>query len=262
MANYYFLAPSLPPLKLGEIPEITFVEFLNRLETNLTEKDFHQSQVLRRYIDLENVHAFLMQQPLDSRGNLSVQELDEALLHQVDLPTYVFDFLSEHETAESRARAFPELLISFFREETAKAKGFLHRYLEFEREWRIVLTAIRAKQLGRDLVQEMQFEDFSDPLVAHVLAQRDVSDYEPPSEYTDLKEGIIAAGEDAEKRYYFLAEYRYRKVKELVQSPLFSIDWILGYTVRLMIVEDWIALDRKKGEETLEQYLPAKAVGQ
>ena len=252
MRNAYFLAPSLPPLTLGEVPQISFADFLWRLSVNLSSKDLHGAEVIRRFIDLQNLRAFILEEPLDPRGNLSYKEFDEALLQRDILPEYVFDFLANHETALSQVRAFPELLVSFFREEKKKAKGFLRDYLTFEREWRIILTAIRAKQLGRDLSVELQFEDSADPIVSHVLAQKDAPEYEPPAEYLDFKEGIIAAGSDPLKRSEFIASYRYEKVKELVEEPLFSVDWILGYAVRLMIAEDWVALDAKRGAEMLE----------
>lgn len=258
MPNAYFLAPSLPPLALGEVPQISFADFLWRLSVNLSSKDLHEAEVLRRFIDLQNLRAFLLEQPLDPRGNLPEKEFEEALLQKEGLPEYVFDFIASHETTASKIRAFPQLLVSFFREEKKGVSGFLHHYLVFEREWRIVLTAIRSKQLGRDLSVELQFEDSADPIVAHVLAQKDAPEYEPPVEYADFKQGIIAAGRDPLKRNEFIAQYRYNKVKELVEEPLFSVDWILGYAVRLIIAEDWMELDASRGAEMLENMVRGK----
>jgi uncharacterized protein DUF2764 len=64
MTNYYFLAASLPPLELGEVPDITFRELVRRLEINLTKNDFEKTVVLRRAIDLVNIRALLLEEPI------------------------------------------------------------------------------------------------------------------------------------------------------------------------------------------------------
>lgn len=254
MANYYFLAPSLPPLNLGEKPDITFEELINRLEINLTKEDWEKTLVLRRMIDLYNIRAILLEEPIDSRGILSEKELDEALLVKSSLPDYVYDFLDQFESNTDRVRNFSGLLTKYFAEEIPHQTGFLQTFLMFERDVRLVLLGIRAKQLGRDAAQELQFEDFSDPIVAQILAQKDAAQYEPPADYADLKEVLASAGSDPWMRYKVFAQWKFNKLIELVDEPLFSIDWILSYMIRLMIAEDWYALDREKGKTILDGY--------
>jgi hypothetical protein len=86
MANYFFLAASLPPLVLGQKPDITFDELMNRFEINLTPEDLEKSKVMRRFIDLHNIRSLLLEEPIDPRGNLNEKALDEALLIKNILP--------------------------------------------------------------------------------------------------------------------------------------------------------------------------------
>lgn len=254
MANYYFLAPSLPPLALGVKPELSFEELKNRLDINLTKEDLEKTVVLRRFIDLNNIRALFLEEPIDLRGNLTEKELDESLLIRNILPGYVFDFLDTYETAAEKIRHFAGLLSRFFAEEIPKQTGFLQAYLKFEREWRLVLLALRAKKLKRDVMRELQFEDFSDPLVAHILAQKDSEQYEPLVEYTELKELLTSTGSDPWEKYKAFAAWRFHKIEEMVQAPLFSIDWILGYMARLIIAEDWNDLDEDRGKIILNTF--------
>lgn len=254
MGNYYFLAPSLPPLELGGRPDITSYILKIRMEENLGKKDLEASRVIRTYIDINNIRALLLEEPIDLRGNLNEKELDEALLLKVVLPEYIFDFLGRYDTASERIKNFSGLLVQFFFEEIPKSEGFLNRYLSFEREWRLVLIGLRAKHLGRDVAKELQFEDFTDPLVAQILAQKDAETYEPPVEYAGLKELFIASGNDPWQQNKSFAEWRFEKIELLVERPLFSIDWILSYMVQLMIVEDWNELDREKGRMILDTF--------
>lgn len=254
MGNYYFLAASLPPLAIGEVPEISFEELADRLEMNLSKKDLEKTVVLRRLVDLFNIRAFLLKEPIDPRGNLDEKELDEALLQREGLPGYVYDFLDRYEGMHDRLAHFSELFTFYFAEEIKKQSGFLKQYLTFEREWRLVLLALRSKRTGRDPARELLFEDFSDPIVAQILAQKDAEDYEPPVEYRPLKELILSCQEDPWLLHVSLGKYRFEKVEELVEKPLFTIDWILGYTAQLLMIEHWNELNQTKGMAILESF--------
>lgn len=252
--KYYFVVPSLPPLDLHTRPELSFEELMARLEISLTKKDLEKVQVLRRFIDILNIRALLMEEPIDPRGNLSEKELDEALLVHAILPDYVFDFLDQFERASDKIRHFSGLLARFFNEEIPKQKGFLHRYLTFEREWRLVLLALRAKQLGRDVARELQFEDPTDPLVADILAQKDSDRYDPPQEYADLKDLIASCAGDPWIEHRVFAEYRFKKIAQLSEGKMFEIDQILSYVAQLMILENIFELDAERGHMILETF--------
>lgn len=254
MHNYYFVAASLPPLTLGETPDISFEELSYRLSINLSKEDLEKVMVLKRYIDIQNIRSQLLEETLDPRGNLSEKELDEALLLESFLPSYIFDFLSLYEEKNEKIRHFSGLFIRYFTEEMKEQKGFLRNYLAFEREWRLVLLAIRAKKFKRDVVRELQFEDFTDPLVAAILAQKDMEQYEPPVDYQDLVDLLHACGDDPWAQFKVFSEYRFNKIEEMSGYPLFSMDWILGYMARLMLVEQWMALDEEKGKNILENF--------
>ncbi len=255
MANYYFLAASLPPLSLGEKPDLSFEELISRLAINLEKKDLQKMVVFRRWIDLNNIRALYLEDAIDPRGNLNEKELDQALLLQDDLPDYVFDFLGRFESVQEKLRFFPGLLAAYFREEIPFQEGFLRRYLEFERSWRLVLVGIKAKEFGRDLVQELQFEDLKDPLVMDLLAQKDAMTYDPPPELLSLKEKYLACGPDPFLQFKEVSKWRFKQIEELATEPLFSIDWILSYMAQLLIVEQWNELDPEKGEIILEAFV-------
>jgi hypothetical protein len=254
MRNYFFVVPSLPPLSLRERPELSFEDLMVRLSMNLSKSDLEKIKVLRRYVDIYNIRALLMEEPIDPRGNLNEKELDEALLVQAGLPDYVFEFLGQFEKVSDKIKNFSGLLTRYFNEEIPKQKGFLRKYLVFERECRLVLLALRAKQLGRDVVKELQFEDPTDPLVAHILAQKDSDRYDPPAEFQDLKELIASCYPDPWAENKAFAEYRFKKIDEIAEGKLFSIDAILCYTAQLMILESIIELDAERGKMILDTF--------
>lgn len=253
MHNYYFVAPSLPSLVLGEVPDISFEQLMNRLRINLSRKDWEKITVLRRIVDLYNIRALYLKKNHDPRGNLTERELDEALLVKADLPDYVFEFLGKFEDNKEKARMFFGLLSRFYSEEVLKQEGFLKQLLTFQREVRLVLAALRSKKTKRDIVEELQFEDFTDPFVAQILAQKDMEDYEPPLEYQDLKQSLLACGDDPWQQYLTVLKYEFSHIVEMTGYPLFSLDWILGYVARLMLIEKYNELNEQKGEEIVHK---------
>lgn len=254
MHNYYFVAPSLPTLKLGEVPELPFEQVMHRLELNLSKEDLKKVAILRLLIDLQNIRSLYLEEPLDKRGMLSEKELDEALLVEADLPEYVFDFLDQFEETKEKVRHFFGLVSRYYFEEIQRQDGFLKDLLEFQRNMRLVLVALRSKKTDRDIEEELQFEDFKDPMVAQILAQKDMEDYDPPMEFQELKEKLNGAGDDPWEQYKSAVMFEFDKIDDMSGYPLFSLDWILGYIARLLLVEKWNELDEERGKEIANQF--------
>src|SRR5262249_45911465 len=147
-------------------------------------------------------------------------------------PLYVFDVLDKWETNSAKLQNFSSVLAIFFKEETSKAAGFLKEYFAFEREYRLVLTAIRATFMRRDLGEALQFEELADPFIMQILVQKDTGRYEPPVEYAELKEIFASSGPDAGAQHKAFVEWKFSRIEEMGLKP-FSIDMILSYMVRL-----------------------------
>lgn len=254
MSNYYYLAASLPALEFPCIPDINVSTLRETLKLNLSQADLKKVETLRLFVDICNIRPLLLEEEIDPRGNLSEKELDEAILVKDFLPEFVFDFLDKYESLSDKLKHFSELVSLFFTHEMPEQKGFLKEYLSFEREWRLVVLALRSKTAKRDLVKELQFEDFSDPLVAQILAQKDADQYEPPSEYKELKDRFTACGPDPWLQNKMLSEYRFNRIEDFVHDGQFSIDYILAYLAQLMIVEHWNELDKERGMVILDTF--------
>jgi hypothetical protein len=253
MAEYYFIGTALPPLSIGVKPGISFKELYDMLILNVSPADLEKADDLLWSIDLSNIRSFWMGLPLDNRGKFSPKELEEALLVREGLPEYLIDFLDRYESTEERLRYFPSLNASFYQDNIAKLdNGFLKAYFTMEREIRLVLTALRAKNTGRDVARELQFEDPTDSFVMEILAQKDSADYIPPPDYEDLKALYLNALTKPKELHRALLEYRFKKVEEMEENERFSMDRILGYLVRLMIVESWESLNESQGLATTE----------
>lgn len=254
MSRYVFLVPFLPPLSLDKPLELSFEELVGLLQVNLSRKDLEKVKVLRLGVDLANIRNLILGKPIDPHGNFSEKELDEALLVKSDLPQYVFDFLDQFVDSATKLRNFWGLFTQFFAEEIARQKGFLKNYLTFERESRLVLLAIRAKQAQRDLLQELQFEDPLDPFVKSILLQKDEPRYNPPIEYAPLKKIFFTYYKDPWQQYRAFIEYQFAKVADLASRSVFSIDHILCYVAQFILIESLYDLDQREGGRIFETF--------
>jgi hypothetical protein len=250
MTQYYFIGTALPTLAIGVKPELPFKELLQMLRENLTASDWEKVEDLLWPVDIANIRSLWMGLPFDEKGLHTPKELEEALLVRDGFPDYLNDFLDRYESTADRLKFFPSLFASMYRAMEKKSrKGFIKYYYTLERELRLVLTALRAKQAGRDLARELQFEDLTDPFVMAILAQKDSTQYVPPPEYEEVKLLFQKYSQEPKQLHRALLEYRFNKYDLL--EP-FSIDRILSYTIQLMIVESWEGLNQNSGKTIVE----------
>ena len=186
MGGFYYAASSLPPLSLEGEPPLHFADFCNLLRMNFSDAEMANLHVLQRLVDIDNIRCLLEGRHISTMGSLTAAELDEAVAGEFHLPDYILRYLVEYEKVEDRLANFDRLLSWYFADETSKAQGFLLNYLEFERQWRLVLLGFRAKVAGKDLSKELQWEDSSEDLVAGDLSKHNCYFFVPPQPLTEL----------------------------------------------------------------------------
>ncbi len=255
--NYYFFASYLPPLKIGHESNLPFEEFKVLCQNNLSKDDLLKVQKISSFVDIANVRALWSGQNdnFDPRGNLSMDAMHDALEHQENLPSCVVELMEEYDNVEDRLKLFPRLYVTFFKDAIAQSSGFLREYFTFERDWRLVTLGFRAKKIGRDLTEELQFEEPHEEIVAHLLAQKDAPQYEPPMEYDSLKVLYDTKVQEPLKLHQALCAYRFDRITALLEGDIFSLDRILGFMVQLMITERWVEMDANKGKAIVDTML-------
>lgn len=250
--HYYFVITSFPVISLKQPPDISFEDLRGLLRLNLTASDQKIVDDFLHYIDLKNLKAFWLEEPLDPRGTLNEKEIDEALLVGDILPDYLQDFLEKYETKEDRLRYFSFLYTEFFLDMISKYKGFMHFYFSFERQMHLYLAAIRAKIFNRDIVKELQFEDPTDSTIAYILSQKDMDDFDPPKEFENLKIFVRDYMDKPKEMYRNILQFRLQAIEEMESEKIFTVDQILGFMARLILIEDWHRLDDEKGKTIVD----------
>jgi len=240
MSRYYFLATSLPALQLGVPPEISWEELMRILQENLSPADMERVEALKRWYDVQNLRAYWEKLPIDPRGNLDKLRLEEAIVSRDLLPSYVNSYLDEYPDDAQRLKHFPKLVTDYLTDEALDHVGFLRQYINFEHDWRLVMMGLRSKMIGRDLLQELQYEDTNNPVVDSLIAQKDAKEYLPPIEYQDLATLYQQNREEPLQLFQALTRYRFDKIAEIVGLDMFSMRAILGYVVQYQLASQYV----------------------
>lgn len=254
MKRYFYLAASLPDLSLEKKLPLTFSDFLEDAYVYLNDRDKKLVSILRELIDIENIRRLILEQDIDTRGNLSEKALDEAILAKVNLPQYACDFLDQYTNQQARLDHFPYLYALFFQTHTTTGNNFLDQYLAFERELRLWICLLRAKKMGADIKEVLQFEDPTDPLVMKILIQSDASDVVIPEEFSKIKNLYNDISINPADLHREIETFRLNKITEFAQDKLFQIDSILGFMAKLLIIEQWQALNPEEGLNRLNRF--------
>jgi len=250
--KYYYLSAALPKISLKTKPDISFNELMNMLKINLVERDIKKVGLLRKFVDLNNLKLLWLDKEINPHGNLNTAQLEDEIIIREFLGESVFWYLEKYDNVEDRLNYFSFLIVNFFREVILN-DGFLKFYFKLEREIRLILTALRAKKIKRDLLSELQFEDLKDDFVEYILAQIDADTFEPPKEYMPIKNIYKNNLNKPLNMHIELLKYKFDQIENFAEKKPFTIDQILSYTLILMIVEDFFALNLQEGQKIVEE---------
>ena len=252
-----YVIGSVPNLEFDSKPDISAEELYLLLKMNLSKTDLAPIKVLKRWVDLANLYKiFEKHDYFDKRGNYPQGMLKEFIETQQQLPSYVFEYLDEFESDEDRKKYFAKLIAKYFKEERKKAKGALAEFLKFENEWRILLTAYRAKKSEKSIAEILKYEDLSDPIVQISIAQSEApGPFVFPFEYEELEAELKNAGPNPTSQMRALAKYRFNYYRDMGVDFPFTLRQIMAYLMQLFQLEDLFALDEIEGKKQLEKLM-------
>lgn len=253
MKKYYFLGCLLPKLSLKAKPEISFFDMQNILKLNLSKKDMEKVEELRKYIDLKNLKALWLEKSIDSRGNLDEKGLDQVFLLEEFFEDFVFEFLKKYENREDRLKNFSFLLYDFMNFQSKK-DGFLSFFFKMKKEIKLIILALRAFELRKDIKEEVKFFE-KDFFLEDILSQRGEEGLEVSKKYEEVKKIFLEKRENPKKMHLKILEFIFNKIEEKMEKSLFGIDQILAYLTNLIIVEDFYFLDENRGKVIVDNLL-------
>jgi hypothetical protein len=277
--NYYFLVAGLPDLTIDQ-GKLQFgsVEFREYLRTQLHRKDYELIEWLFLPADHQNLIQLLTKEEKrwNSTGIYTREELELAIAEIVapdkildDNPANVKPYIKEFIVSYfNENRLMPEMLPEneltslYFNNALKVNNKYLKEWFEFEVNLKNVLIYNTAQKynlpyehdivgntalgnlfrqkIGRDISEAAEWKYFE--------AASQLSDNGTNSNNSGLNHEVAAR----EKAIDFL---RWSVLDEMNIFNYFSIEVIISYMIKLMIIERWLKLEPKTGEELFRRLL-------
>lgn len=256
--SYYYLVAGLPDLTL-EQSKLPFAppEFIELLREMLHPDDFQSVEWLMYPIDHHNLLNLLQKKTSGWKpgGRFYREELEEKIAEQGQVQPYMERFYQawRNESPIWSQMSWENQLARLYYEAGIKnAYGFLHDWLIFDQHLRNILAAwnIRTYQLPGEGQIVGQNE------VTEAIEKSHARDFGLSGEWPLLDKLFHALEqEDLLEREKAIDRIRWSYIDELNTFHYFDIDVILGYLLKLVILDRWTGLDAEKGKTAIDNLL-------
>lgn len=258
--GYYYLISSLPKLRLDDYNEHYRLDnYIQDLKKHLTEEHFCFVQDIlqkkERGLSAANMDDILQQQfypPSRKTAGLSVDEFKKNASADVDKVQALYK--SADNPPKPKAEALwrrrvhtgtTGLPVGYHLKMTTCSNEFIRNYFTFDRDLRNVLVALNKRKFNLDTdgyVGEQEDE------VIQNLMTSSLSDF-GLSRDLDYVPALIEhfQNDDIVSFQRYIDQLRWEKIDSINTFKYFSIDVLLGYLVKFMLVERWLALDVQSG---------------
>lgn len=236
---------------------------LEEIFDELTPRDAEVVRMLYGYYDCENIAAAVAGRKSHNPLGMLSSESVSALLAGDDsgepspfelLPEGVLQVVESYtskDTAvdmESREVSFNRALLAAYYVACANSSCRLFReWSEADRNLRNISAAITARSVGRSVESVVVGEGD----VVDQLLKSSAVDFGLRGELSYIDAVIAAVGDEENlvEKERRMDMVRWAIVDELMQGEYFSLDYLIGYLVKVNIIERWRLLDPEQGRE-------------
>ncbi len=260
--QYYYLVTSLPDLTLDAYKEAYRVrEFAGELaeQSSGAEREY-----LRSLLDWNDnrlvIDALLRRaEPWASPpGNYDFSEIKRRLDEKdyEGFPEYLCRFLTEQEAFSEKEKSPGnlEMILAerYFGKMIRHENCFLREYFRFELNLRNVKAALTGRRFN--LKPEFCRPDTESAGLAEKLASSTAADFGLGHELDFIPVLVETFEKDDPVHWEKTIDLlRWKEVDDLNTPVYFNIDVLLGYLLKLILVERWIHLEPHRGREVFEQ---------
>lgn len=266
--NYYCLVASLRDYSLdGDLKGFDAREIIDEISAELSREDARAVAGWRLFHDVCNMANMKSGRESFSRlGNFSREELEVELGEPRELPrelAEVIELFAEVESGEvdpdderlarinTEGSFAGELYAAYYRYCSRSGCRFLREWSEADRNLRNITAALTARAKGLQIAEQM----VGSGEIVQQLLRSSAADFGLKGEIDYIDSLIAALGEndnllDKEHRIDLI---RWSISESLSTFDYFNINFLLGYIVRLGLVDRWAKLDAERGKEMFQR---------
>lgn len=263
--EYYCLIAGLPDLFFDENKTtVTSSVFREKLQHQLSPPDFKLIEYLFLPFDnLNLLHIFFAQnKPRFYPGNFTKHELEFQFSpenEEIQLPDYMKIFISRMKDINKK-HADPEaknILTTLFYGQAIKCPNlFLRNWFRFELNLKNIFTAFNCKKYNYDPEIHLLQVEGEDSVYSLLMENKLKADYF--EELLPCHEELIKIAEsnfewiEKEKA---VDKIKWEYLDESTFFHFFTIEKVLAFTIKLLLIERWMKLDKETGKNLLDKLI-------
>ncbi len=256
--NYYYLVAGLPDIVLDQKKlTIPLGEFRDELQYHLHPDDYSLVEFLFLPHDNANLIGLLQKdlEEFDEMGIYSREELESEIKEPAENGGYIQRIITAFKNEEP---VFPErswedqITWLFFEYALLQKNDFLRQWFEFDMNLRNIVAAMNARnhKMSREhvLIGENEMVD--------ALKKSTLKDFGISAEFQWMDRLMsIQENDNLQEREHDMDMLRWDFINEINTFNYFTIEVILGYVIKMQMVERWTKLDEDKGRELFRKLL-------
>lgn len=261
---YYYLVAGLPDLSLQQshLP-FSSAEWISVLTDHLSPPELAQLRLLRLPADHQTLLGLLRGASTPEANDWALYDpefLAEALEEESDqLPAY---FLAVHaafrqkSTPEDLLNAEHQLTESYYDYALEKATGLVQQWLPFDRDLRNLMTGWHLRKHNQSTENQLVGQN----AVSEAIRESSGRDFGMGREYPSWNWWVQEAEDDGlVERQQNLERIRWHFIDEALSFSYFSADVLLGYLLKLQILQRRLEGEPQRGRQRLEHFIQEAA---
>lgn len=257
--QYYYLVAGLQDITL-DVHKLSMDQqaFKKELENEVHPEDYMLVQKVFLPFDNSNLLNLLekKERPFDERANYPQSLLEESIKEPSgDLPAYMDRFIEAYKTKDTLFAGLSwenQLTTLFYEHVRTLNNAFLKNWFVFDQNINNITTALICRK------HDMAYED-------EIIGRDDVSESIRKSHARDFGLGAEIAEmddllsmvkiEDVQEREKALDQIRWTYLDDVTFFEYFTIEKLLAFSIKLGMVERWLALDKEHGSKLFNDLL-------
>ncbi|MDX8339103.1 DUF2764 family protein [Draconibacterium sp. IB214405] len=263
--EYHCLIAGLPDLFFNEnkttVHSSTFRE---ELQHQLNPSDYKLVEYLFLPFDNQNLLNiyFELDKPFFHQGTFTKQEMEFQLSpenEEMKLPVYMTTFLSWMKGKESKdvdVGAENILTTLFYEYALDCSNSFLQQWFRFELNLKNLFTAFNCKQYNHDVEIHLLQVEGEDLVYSLLIDKKLKADYfEDLLPYHEELFKIAESNLELIEREKAIDKIKWEYLDENTFFHFFTIEKILAFTIKLLLIERWMKLDTQTGKQLLNKLI-------
>ncbi len=255
--GYYYLITSLPDLSLNDKNVgYTVRSFRELAAEHLTPSDYELLTYLYYPYDIQNLVTLIKHDhPWNNNGNYSREELELCLQEPERLPVFLQPFVLESQKLweKTSLKTLLNAATTHYIDWTHTIPNrFLRKWLTFDQNLKNLLIWLNCQKFGLDPKEEVLGSYYE----AEFLRQTKAAEINLKSWDFQFREALNHFDNpDIAVRELIINEMRWHHLDELLQPYVFGIEPLLGFAIRLQLINRNLTDTEEPGTRRLNELL-------